>query len=136
MYIDLPMSHICFPSGPDKQLQLWSTAIKRMKTKVNKTIKHSKSFIIFKYLNRIFMIFIKTFFISAIVLQEVFNWVLKEIPDGVNVALLCLVIGLEAWSAGKCEGSKWSWFKFCIWLIGMVIQVLLSVFDDFNLFYV
>ena len=22
MYIDLPMSHICFPSGPDKQLQL------------------------------------------------------------------------------------------------------------------
>ena len=86
MYIDLPISHICFPSGPDKQLQLWSTAIKRMKTKVNKTIKHSKSFIIFKYLNRIFMIFIKTFFISAIVLQEVFNWVLKEIPDGVNVA--------------------------------------------------
>ena len=42
MYIDLLMSHICFPSGPDKQLQLWSTAIKRMKTTVKKTIKHSK----------------------------------------------------------------------------------------------
>ena len=48
MYIDLPMSHICFPSGPDKQLQLWSTTIKRMKTMVNKTVKRSKSFIIFK----------------------------------------------------------------------------------------
>ena len=47
MYIDLPMSHI-FPSGPDKQLQLWSTTIKRMKTMVNKTVKRSKSFIIFK----------------------------------------------------------------------------------------